>query len=122
MKATGNFMILSLVSLLVFGFASDDVPVNGWFKTGSMPDSYKTGTDNNIFRSGQKSAFIESTEQSIDGFATIMQICSSKNYSGTRIKMTGYIRSETVADWAGMWLRLDYLKIRIKPENLDFEE
>ncbi len=26
---------------------------------------------------------------------------------GTRIKMTGYIKSEHVADWSGMWLRID---------------
>jgi hypothetical protein len=36
-----------------------------------------------------------------------MQTCDAKNYLGTKIKMTGYIKSENAADWAGMWLRVD---------------
>jgi hypothetical protein len=37
-------------------------------------------------------------ENNIEGFATIMQRCNAKNYLGTRIKMTGFIKSENVAD------------------------
>lgn len=36
-----------------------------------------------------------------------MQTCDAKFYLGKRIKMIGYIKSENVANWSGMWLRVD---------------
>ena len=36
-----------------------------------------------------------------------MQTCDAGDYLGKRIKMTGYIKSENVTDWAGMWFRVD---------------
>ena len=47
---------------------------------------------------------------------TLLKVYSKTTYAilvcayrflSTRIKMTGYIKSENVADWAGMWLRID---------------
>jgi hypothetical protein len=35
-----------------------------------------------------------------------------------RIKMTGFIKSENVADWAGMWLRVDS---KTGQESLNFD-
>jgi hypothetical protein len=106
MKNFKSILILSVVSLMIFGFTTNELPKN-WFKSGSKSESYKVATDSIIFQSGKKSVSIASLDSSIEGFETIMQYCSAKNYLGTRIKMTGYIKSENVADWAGMWLRID---------------
>lgn len=106
MKNFKSILILSVVSLMIFGFTTNELPKN-WFKSGSKSESYKIATDSIIFQSGKKSVSIASLDSSIEGFETIMQYCSAKNYLGTRIKMTGYIKSENVADWAGMWLRID---------------
>jgi hypothetical protein len=106
MKTLKSILILS-VALFIFGFTASDETINSWIKKGSLPNSYKTGLDNTVFKSGKKSAFIESLENNIEGFGTLMQTCKAKNYLGTRIKMTGYIKSENVTDWAGMWLRVD---------------
>jgi hypothetical protein len=119
MRTLKSILILSLVPFLIFGFVllSNDMP-KSWLKAGSVPASYKFGSDSIIFKNGHKSACIESTDKNIDGFATIMQICSAKNYLGTRIKMTGYIKSENVSDWAGMWLRVD---ARTEMKSLSFD-
>jgi len=107
MKTFKSILILSLMTFLIFGFGLSGEMPKGWFKSGSIPDSYKFGTDSIVFKNGKKSVSIESLDKNIEGFATIMQICNAKNYLGTRIKMTGYIKSENVSDWAGMWLRID---------------
>ena len=107
MKTFKSILILSLMTFLIFGFGLSGEMPKGWFKAGSIPDSYKFGTDSIVFKNGNKSVSIESIDKNIDGFATIMQVCNAKNYLGTRIKMTGYIKSENVTDWAGMWLRID---------------
>jgi hypothetical protein len=106
MKNFKSILILSGVSLMIFGFTTNELPKN-WFKSGSKSESYKVATDSIIFQSGKKSVSIASLDSSIEGFETIMQSCSARNFLGTRIKMTGYIKSENVADWAGMWLRID---------------
>jgi hypothetical protein len=107
MKTIKSILILSFISMMIFGFdISDEIP-KGWYKAGNMPDGYKIGTDNTLFKSGNKSAVIESMDKNIDGFATIMQTCNARDFLGTKIKMTGYIKSENVKDWAGMWLRVD---------------
>jgi hypothetical protein len=118
MGTSKSILILSSVSLLIFGFTlSDEIP-KGWFKAGNMPGSYKIGLDNAVFSHGLKSVFIESSDKNIEGFTTIMQTCNAKDYLGTRIKMTGYIKSENVIDWAGMWLRVDSRTI---DESLSFD-
>jgi hypothetical protein len=107
MKTIKRILILSFVSMMIFGFdISDEIP-KGWYKAGNMPDSYKFGIDNIVFKNGHKSAVIESMDKNIDGFATIMQTCNARDFLGMKIKMTGYIKSENVKDWAGMWLRVD---------------
>jgi hypothetical protein len=90
-------------------FANDTVSqsVPGWFKAGSKPNSYKVGIDRTIFKSGGGSAFMESTEATIAGFGTLMQSCSAEEYVGKRVKMTAYIKSENVTNWAAMWMRVD---------------
>jgi hypothetical protein len=90
-------------------FPQNDVveSVPGWFKAGSKPNSYKVGIDKTIFKSGGSSAFIASTEAMIDGFGTLMQSCGAQDYLGKRVRMTAYIKSENVTNWAGMWMRVD---------------
>jgi hypothetical protein len=118
MKTLKSILILSSVALLIFGFTTTDETIKGWFKAGSLPESYKTGLDKAIFQKGQKSVFMESLDKNIEGFVTIMQTCNAKSYLGTRIKMTGFIKSENVADWAGMWLRVDS---KTAMESLSFD-
>jgi hypothetical protein len=118
MMKNRSTLIFSLVLTLIFGFNLPEEIPKGWFKSGSMPGSYKIGSDHSVFKNGLRSAVIESSENGIDGFATIMQVCNAGDYLGTRIKMTGYIKSENVADWAGMWLRVDS---RTEGESLSFD-
>ena len=117
MKTFKSILILGFASLLIFGFTSNELP-KSWFRSGNKSDSYKVATDSVTFQSGKKSVCIVSKDTIIEGFETIMQYCSAKNFLGTRIKMTGYIKSENVADWAGMWLRIDS---KTQGESLGFD-
>jgi len=118
MRTFRSIFILSSVLLIIVGLNLPDEIPEGWFKAGSLPDSYKIGLDNAVFKNGLKSVFIESLVENIEGFATIMQTCNARDYLGMRIKMTGYIKSENVKDWAGMWLRVDS---STGPEMLSFD-
>ncbi|MEX8546026.1 MAG: hypothetical protein V5804_00365 [Mucilaginibacter sp.] len=81
------------------------VDVKGWFLAGNSPASYEIGVENNAERGG-KVAYLKSIKQST-GFGTIMQVFVPKDYLGKRVKLTGFIKSNNVTDWAGMWFRVD---------------
>ena len=103
--------ILSLLIISIFGLNSCKQNLsNEWFKVGSKPDSYEVDLGNSNVYNGKKSALIESAESEIDGFGTIMQTCSASEYLGKKIRMSGFIKTENVSNWSGMWLRIDSKK------------
>jgi len=102
-KIAYNVSALLLATCLLCSY---DLPKN-WFKAGSDPDSYEMGTDKKGGRSGGNAAIISSSEKKIKGFGTLMQNSLPGKYLGKRIKMSGYVKSENVDSWAGLWLRVD---------------
>ncbi len=104
---------LSFLSILIVAFIllgrnqSNAQSINGWTKAGSKAKSYEVGFDKKNVKTGKKSAYITSIEEEILGFGTLMQSCDAKNYLGKKIKLSAFIKSENVANRAGMWLRVD---------------
>ncbi len=82
--------------------------VSEWYYAGSLPGSYIMGPDENIKLSNQDVFKIQSIEDKIKGFGTIMKTIKSDLFSGKTVKMTAYVKSEKVKSWAGLWMRVDY--------------
>jgi len=99
-----------LKSVLLLGttliLLSFNVPT-GWFNAGSKPQSYEMGIDKGAGQNSKNAATIQSKDTKIDGFGTLMQQCNPDKYLGKRVRMTGFVKSENVATWAGLWLRVD---------------
>lgn len=87
-------------------FFSFDVP-DGWIKRGSHPDSYEMGIDKGTGQDDKNSAAIKSKKDNIQGYGTLMQTSSPEKYLGKKIKMTGYLKTENVSGWTGLWLLVD---------------
>jgi hypothetical protein len=102
-KSILNYVLLvgTTISLLSF-----DLPA-GWFAAGSKPKSYEMGIDKGAGQDGKNAATIKSIDKIIKGFGTLMQQKKPDKYLGKRIKMTGFVKSENVANWAGLWFRVD---------------
>lgn len=106
-KLFKTFATLSLLlSILAFTGKEDNLP-NGWIRAGSAPKKYDMGVDTKVYKDGKSAAFLSSNVEETGGFGTLMQTCSAADYLGKRIKLTGYIKSENVEGWAGLWLRVD---------------
>jgi len=99
-----NFLKSILIVGTTLALLSFDLPT-GWFKAGSKPQSYEMGTG--AGQNSKNAATIKSIDKKIDGFGTLMQQCNPDKYLGKRVRMTGYIKSENVTSWAGLWLRVD---------------
>jgi hypothetical protein len=79
----------------------------GWIRKGSNPESYDMGIDKGAAQDGKDAATIKSIDTAIDGFGTLMQDCLPDKYLGKRVKMTGYMKTKDVKNWAAFWLRVD---------------
>ena len=84
-----------------------DLPA-GWFKAGSAPGDYEMGLDESVRQQGGKSsATVKSVKENIQGFGTLMQTSQPGEYRGKRVRLSGFVKSEKVNDWAGLWFRVD---------------
>jgi hypothetical protein len=103
-----SVILITLLSGFTFftNINSDDLP-KGWFKAGDEPTKYEMGIEKGIGQDGKTAAFIKSIDTKISGFGTLMQTCSPEKYLGKRIRMSGFMKSKDVAEWAGFWLRVD---------------
>jgi len=103
---TTNFLKSILIVGTTLALLSFNLPT-GWFKAGSKPQSYEMGIDKGAGQNSKNAATIKSIDKKIDGFGTLMQQSNPDKYLGKRVRMTGYVKSENVASWAGLWLRVD---------------
>jgi hypothetical protein len=79
-----------------------------WGIAGSHPDEYEMIVDQATKHGGAASATIRCKDRNPSvGFGTLMQTFKAEKYRGKRLRLTGYVKSEGVADWAGLWVRVD---------------
>jgi hypothetical protein len=95
-----------------------DVP-RGWNLAGSKPAEYEAGLDKDQAYQGHASAFLKSRKPAVDGFGTLMQTISADEYRGARVRLSGLVKSEEVADWAGLWMRVDKEKEVLAFDNME---
>lgn len=102
--------LLTLLALVVAGITiatPKDAPMpKGWFAAGAAPKDYDMGLDKSVKKSGSGSAFIRSKGTPSD-FGTLMQMTLPGEYLGKRVRLSADIKSQDVADWAGLWFRVD---------------
>ena len=78
-----------------------------WKKNGTDIDKYKIGIDATLQHNKQSVMTIKSIESEITGYGGFMQNLKPGDYVGKRVRMTGYMKSKDVSDWAAFWLRVD---------------
>jgi hypothetical protein len=101
--ARSLFVGLFLVTLPVLAIAA--MP-EGWILAGSDRGSYTADRDTSVKHGASASALLASTKPST-GFGTMMQMFDAADYAGKRMRLSGWVKSETVASWAGLWMRVD---------------
>lgn len=83
--------------------------VKGWVLSGAAPFNYEMGIDREIVHQGKASGYLKSKTVIEDGhFATMMQQFRAKNYMNQHVCLSGFIKTENVAAFASMWMRVDH--------------
>jgi len=84
-----------------------------WSTGQSEPKRYEIGRDKGLEHNGQNVFIIKSIKSKIDGFGSSMKTIKPDLYLGKTVKMTGYVKSNKVKSWAGLWMRVDYYKAQV---------
>ncbi len=78
----------------------------GWYLAGSKPQDYQTGV-NDAQYNGHRVAYLQSVAAAPSGFGTLMQDFRADDYAGKRVRFSAMLKADNVADWAGLWMRID---------------
>ena len=120
--STGGLCILML--LLSIDLPAQTQPIKnpaapeGWLLAGSNPRNYETGLDPQASYRGFPSAYLKAKQSAIEGFGTLMQEFSAERYVGKRVRLTACVKAEEVADWAGLWMRVDKGSTAVSFDNM----
>lgn len=101
-----SFIIVIVITTFLIATDNNQIP-NGWLPAGSNPSEYEISIDNSIFQNGKSCAYIKSKSPKENEFGTLMQTISAESYLGKRLQLSGYIKSENIKGWSGMWMRID---------------
>jgi hypothetical protein len=82
----------------------------GWMLAGSRPADYDSAVDSQTVYNGRPSAYlryVSANEPKSGGFGTLMQSFAATAYIGQRVRFSANVRSDSVQEWAGLWMRVD---------------
>jgi hypothetical protein len=99
-------ILITFALIPICAMRADDTP-KGWFHAGNQPKDYAMSVDHKVVHGGKSSAHLKSIVAQTTGFGTLMQTFKAEAFRGKRLRMSGYVRAQEVADWAGLWLRVD---------------
>ena len=79
----------------------------GWGLTGDNPQAYTLSLDRQDAVAGKASAVLASNDPSPPGFGALVQCIRPDDLLGKRVRFTAQVRTRGVAEWAGLWFRVD---------------
>ncbi|MFD3446611.1 helix-turn-helix transcriptional regulator [Microbacteriaceae bacterium 4G12] len=80
----------------------------GWVLSGSHPAEYEMGLDYHNAHQGKVAAYVKAKENvTYGGFATFMQMFKADRYRSKRLRLTAFVKTNEVKEWAGLWMRID---------------
>jgi hypothetical protein len=87
------------------GVDETGVPI-GWVHHSPVPSQYEVGLDPKLKHRGASTAYLRSSTAD-GGFATLVQAVDTSGLTGRRLRLSAEIKAHRVADWAGLWMRVN---------------
>jgi hypothetical protein len=96
----------SLLFITVFSLMAYELP-KGWRMGGTRPDMYDMGIDEGAGQDGRNAATIRSYKKEVPGYGLLVQSFNAEKYHGKRLKMSAYIKTKNVTEWAGLLMKVE---------------
>jgi erythromycin esterase len=81
--------------------------ISGWALTGLSRQDYEISTSTVVVYRGSTSGYITSAREEIEDFGTLRQIFRADQYRGKRVRLSAYVKTKGIIEWAGLWMRVD---------------
>jgi hypothetical protein len=95
-----NLFFLSMGMLLLKANVSAQILPKAWTKSGTWAGSYTMEIKANEGLNESKAIVLESVGKDIYGSGAVIQTINARNYLGKRVKLSAFIRTENVKDFA----------------------
>jgi hypothetical protein len=95
-----NLFFLGMGMLLLKANASAQILPKAWTKSGTWAGSYTMEIKANEGINESKAIVLESVGKDIYGSGAVIQTINARNYLGKRVKLSAFIRTENVKDFA----------------------
>ena len=76
-------------------------------RAGSPAEDYAVGVDHRVAHTGHASGFVRSARSRPAGDGALMQVLDAGEHRGRRVRLTAWVRTRKVREWAGVWMRID---------------
>jgi hypothetical protein len=116
-KHVWHLAVVTLVFSICIPASHANTP-SGWLLAGSKPKDFEVEVDAVNGYQGHASASLKCQQTTPDGFGTLMQSILANEYKGQKVRLSGFIKSDQVAGWAGLWLRVDQGKDVVAFDNM----
>src|SRR5580658_5580470 len=117
-KWSSAWIYSSIAILTAYSFLLEAAAPEGWLITGSKPQEYDCEVDSQAMYNNKPSAYLEAKKADVEGFGTLMQFFSAGQYTEKRVRLSAFVKSEGVRDWAGLWMRVDKGKKLLAFDNM----
>jgi len=105
MKTASMFAVAFSFGLVASWTHAQDRRPSNW---GGGPNGYDVTLDAKTKLSGASSVSLsKSPKETKHKFGTIVQAVDASKFAGKRLRYSGYIKSQNVTSYAGLWLRVD---------------
>jgi hypothetical protein len=113
-----KFICQGVAVLLISSLALNAAVPPGWYLAGSKPADYEAGVDAQAKYNGHSSAYLRAKTPNVEGFGTLMQDFRADRYLGKKVRLSGFVRTEHVNGWAGLWMRVDNGPTQVAFDNM----
>ncbi len=79
----------------------------GWFVAGSNPDDYRVQLDGVTKHGSGASSRLTAINGAQGTFGTLMQTVNATKYRGKRLRLSAFVKTDSVREWSGVWMRVD---------------
>jgi hypothetical protein len=121
-------LLLVFFPVLVFAQSpvAEQVPSGGSVATegagiprGQNASEYAAEVDRKVTHGGQAAMSLRSIVAKPETFRAVTQFVKADAYRGKRVRLAGYLKTRAVAEFSGLWLRVDGPNGMLSLDNMD---
>jgi len=107
LRHSHSTLVKTAVAVAMCSLVSTAAIPRGWQLMGNLPSAYECGMEAQGGHNGSPDAVLKARYAGVQGFGALAQVFQPGNYAGKRLRFRGYVKTEALENWAGLWMRID---------------